>query len=213
MKLKYYLRGLGIGVIVTALLMGFALSGKKETMSDEQIRERAIEMGMVDAEDGVLADDLGQSTAEDEADGADEPPVSENNAEATEITDGAADADAAKAETADSAVGAETENASETTGSATAADAAGTEATDVTKTTDSAAGTEPTDGSTIRITIQSGDGSRSVANKLQEAGVIDDAAAFDTFLCQNGYDKRIAAGDHEIPAGATQEEIAKALTR
>ena len=42
----------------------------------------------------------------------------------------------------------------------------------------------------ITIAINSGDGSRVVANKLQQAGLIEDAAAYDAFLCQNGYDKR-----------------------
>ena len=31
MNLKYYLRGLGVGIVVTALLMGISLGGKKES--------------------------------------------------------------------------------------------------------------------------------------------------------------------------------------
>ncbi len=42
MKLKYYLRGLGIGKAITALIMGLALSkNTKESMTDEEIKERA----------------------------------------------------------------------------------------------------------------------------------------------------------------------------
>ena len=42
MKLKYYLRGLGIGIAVTALVMGLALAGNtKQSMTDEEIKERA----------------------------------------------------------------------------------------------------------------------------------------------------------------------------
>ena len=44
MKLNYYMRGLGIGIVVTALLMGIALSGGKEKMTDEEIRQRDQEM-------------------------------------------------------------------------------------------------------------------------------------------------------------------------
>lgn len=52
MKLKYYLRGLGIGIICTAIIMGIALSGnKKETMTDTEIIERARLLGMVMQED------------------------------------------------------------------------------------------------------------------------------------------------------------------
>lgn len=47
MNLKYYLRGLGIGVFVTAVIMGIA-SGK-EQMTDEEVRLRARELGMVES--------------------------------------------------------------------------------------------------------------------------------------------------------------------
>ena len=48
MKLKYYLRGLGIGIICTAIIMGIALSGnKRETLTDAEIIERARLLGMV----------------------------------------------------------------------------------------------------------------------------------------------------------------------
>ena len=54
MKLKFYLRGLGIGIAVTALVMGLALSkDTKESMTDEEIRERAEQLGMVE-EDRTL---------------------------------------------------------------------------------------------------------------------------------------------------------------
>ncbi len=54
MKLKYYLRGMGIGVILTAIIMGFALGGRKATISDAEVIERAKQLGMV--ENGVLTD-------------------------------------------------------------------------------------------------------------------------------------------------------------
>lgn len=47
MKLKYYLRGLGIGIIITTLILTVALSGGKEKLSDEEIIQRAEELGMV----------------------------------------------------------------------------------------------------------------------------------------------------------------------
>lgn len=54
MKLKYYLRGLGIGIIVTAVVMSAASGNKTETMTDEQVKARAVELGMI--EDTFLAD-------------------------------------------------------------------------------------------------------------------------------------------------------------
>lgn len=56
MKLKYYLRGMGIGIILTAIVMGFALGGRKTTMSEAEIIQRAKALGMVDGDSGVLLD-------------------------------------------------------------------------------------------------------------------------------------------------------------
>ena len=47
MGLRLYLRGLGIGIVVTALLMGYTLGGKKE-LSDAEIISRAESLGMVE---------------------------------------------------------------------------------------------------------------------------------------------------------------------
>lgn len=195
MKMKYYMRGLGIGIIVTALLMGVALSGRKESMTDEEIRQRALEMGMVEEDGGVLADDLGTEETETPEDG--NQTISENE------TVGAADP-----------VG--QEELSEPEEQETVQDdLSGTDETAAEPSAQEPSVTEPSamEEDSVTIVVYSGDGSRRVADRLKEAGVIEDAEAFDVFLCQNGYDKRIAAGEHEIPAGATGQEIAEALTR
>ena len=65
MKLKYYLRGMGIGVILTAIVMGFALGGRKKTISDAEVIERAKTLGMVEAGTGVLSQYSGQEQEDD----------------------------------------------------------------------------------------------------------------------------------------------------
>ena len=65
MKLKYYLRGIGIGVILTAIVMGFALGGRKTTMSDAEVIERAKELGMTDG--GVLSDTVNEGDEVEES--------------------------------------------------------------------------------------------------------------------------------------------------
>lgn len=62
------------------------------------------------------------------------------------------------------------------------------------------------------ITISPGDSSTTVANKLEAAGIIKDATAFDSFLCEAGYDRRITTGKKMIPAGASEVEIAGIIT-
>ena len=193
MKLKYYLRGLGIGVIVTALLMGIALSGRKETLTDDEIRQRALELGMSD-DTAVLSDTL----------------LPEGEAAANNQEDIEAEPEEAKQEVSEPEVP-EPEVAGEEPDESEEAEAEKNKPKDADEASSEAQPDETgtiTAGESITITVNSGDGSKTVANKLQEAGVIADATAFDLYLCQNGYDKRIAAGTHERKAGATEAEIA-----
>ena len=55
MNLKYYLRGLGIGIVVTAVVMGVAGNGRKEQLSDAEIKARAAQLGMVESS-GLLSE-------------------------------------------------------------------------------------------------------------------------------------------------------------
>lgn len=48
MKLKYYLRGLGIGILVTIIIVAVSGAGKN-TMTDEEIKDRARELGMIES--------------------------------------------------------------------------------------------------------------------------------------------------------------------
>ena len=55
MKLRYQMRGLGIGIMVTALLMGVA-GGEKIPLSDAEIKAMALELGMVESDSLRLSD-------------------------------------------------------------------------------------------------------------------------------------------------------------
>lgn len=197
MKLNYYLRGLGVGIVVTALLMGIALSGRKEKMTDEEIRQRALEMGMVDGNTLLadLPDNKGKEEEQKENEEGDSLPSLSDN----EIADNGNAAKDMPAENPEPENNKETENGNPENGGE------GEEETPP----------EGEEGVIVNeittITISSGDGSRTVANKLMQAGLIDDAAAYDDFLCRNGYDKRLKTGKHDIPAGASNEEIAAVL--
>lgn len=66
MKLRYYMRGLGIGILVTAILMGVSLDGKTEKLTDAEIVERAEALGMEQKyESTVLADTVSENETED----------------------------------------------------------------------------------------------------------------------------------------------------
>lgn len=60
MKLKYYMRGLGIGIVLTTLIL--TIANPKEKLTDQEIMERAKALGMQDVgevEDKSLSEVLG----------------------------------------------------------------------------------------------------------------------------------------------------------
>lgn len=188
MKLRYYMRGLGIGVLVTAILMSVTLNGKTEKLSDEEIIARAEELGMVmEYDDVVLADTVSENQTEKPAEEPEEKPETVTAEEPAEKP----------GEEQETAV-AEEDEVSEEESNITS------EETQI---------EEIETDQTVEITVQGGDGSQTVARKLAQAGLIDDAQAYDKYLCSNGYDKRICTGTHTIPIGAGEEEIAKIITK
>ncbi|MDE7222621.1 MAG: hypothetical protein K2O34_02430, partial [Acetatifactor sp.] len=68
-------------------------------------------------------------------------------------------------------------------------------------------------GDTVTLVISRGESSVTVSKNLQELGLVEDYKVFDRYLCDNGYDKSISVGTHEIPVGATQEEIANIISK
>lgn len=244
MERKYYLRGLGLGIAMTAIIMGVALSGNK-TMTDEEIIARAKELGMV--ENTVLSDSDDENTDETDADSQDteqqgmtepeqnlpvetEQDLSEQAGPDLSEQAGSDLSEQAGQDSSESAgedVPAEADNESasnkDTEGSDKAETTASEEAdrNDTTATNVKPANAEEpketaneiiTSAAVKTITVKSGDGSYTVAKKLADVGVVTSAETFDTFLCQNGYDKRLRTGTFSIPADASDEQIARIVT-
>ena len=97
MKLKYYLRGLGIGILVTAVIMGVTQGSRKETLSDREIRERAAALGMVEPGNSLADLEAAETPAATEIPEAIETPVATEIPEAIE-TPAATEAPAATPE-------------------------------------------------------------------------------------------------------------------
>lgn len=213
MKLNYYMRGLGIGIVVTALLMGIASSGKKEQMTDEEIRQRAMEMGMVDG--NIVLADMPENH-EDEEEQKEEGNEKEEVLTSLSGNGSADNKDSAK-DTQTGRQGQENDKEAENLKTENGDDSEG-EPEEGGEGPEETLGDNPREnGETVNeiivISINSGDGSRVVANKLLQAGLIEDAADFDEYLCRNGYDKRLKTGRHDISANAAYEEIAAAITQ
>ena len=210
MKLKYYLRGLGIGILVTTVILSLAGVGRKN-MTDEEVVKRAKELGMVES---TLLSELPDQTKAEEV-----RPTEPENSPAPEETTTTSETPAAPEETTTTP---ETPAAPEetTTTPETPAAPEETTTTQETPTAPEETPVSPEDGNpdtptgeTVTLVIGRGESSTTVSKNLKKAGIVEDAAAFDRFLCNNGYDKKIITGTYEIPYGASEEEIAKIITR
>lgn len=204
MKLKYYLRGLGIGMIVTALILGISFSNRQDQtsqiMTDDQIRERAAELGMVDSSELTLA--ALQNSEKQPTEGTPEETTQtqeQNNIEAEPETTVPAETQAT--------VEPETTQEPEATTEPEPEKTAGPETTAEPEVTEAPQRTQ-----TASITIQRGDDSGSASRRLYEAGLVENAKAFDNYLCNNGYSRSINPGTYEIAPGTSAEEIAKIIT-
>lgn len=219
MNLKYYLRGLGIGIIVTALIMGISMGGQKEPLSDEEIKMRASELGMVE-ESMTLEDNLPAKEKMPEEQSSEPQEVhqkadTEEQAEKAEGTETGEQAEKIKETEAGNKAEEEAEaKEKEEQEKALQLEADLREAKDdakAEKTPAPSLQTPAKKGETCTIEVKKGDGSYSVCKRLEDAGLITSASSFDTFLCDNGYDKRIRAGSFEVPADADPEQIARIL--
>lgn len=236
MNLKVYLRGLGIGIIVTAIIMLVIAGQNKTSLSDSEIRERALALGMVD--DSATLTQLELKNDKDAAKEADKPKVTETSetAEASKEINGS--------EVNEEAGTTKEENEPEVTAEVTVEETVeetGEAAEEVTETVeaettkevanevseevqgeiaeevaeevaaDDQKVTNSDNGEKIAFTVKSGEGSYTVAQHLSEIGLVSNATDFDNYLCRTGLDRRINAGSFSIPASATEEEIANIL--
>lgn len=216
MKLKFYLRGIGLGIIV-AVALCISAGMKNDQISDEEIIKRAEALGMVPS-----SETLNESVDEAIRDGLETEEMTENDA--------SGDAAAVKVnenipatepdETEVNPDEADNSNFDETPPAAGSDGAATPKVTPtLTKEVTPAPTKEPdkdtndteNDTEYITVVVERGSGSDTVARKIEAAGLVANASEFDRYLCNNGYDKRISAGNHKIPINAREEEIAKIL--
>lgn len=206
MKLKYYLRGLGIGIVVTALLMGYS--------NKNRAAEPKAEVATEETAGDLLADRNGEATTEEviEQSTVENVTVETDSAETSEEeTSQQETASELESSTREAETITETESVTETETESVQAE----ETTDKKEQTQSS--TEADAGNalpqtTIEINIVRGDDSGTVARKLQNAGMVESATEYDAYLMQHGYDKKIRVGKVEIPVDATWQEIAEYIS-
>ena len=197
MRLKYYLRGLGLGIIFAVIIMMIGFHDNKQSMSDTEIIEKAKTLGMVEAKNisGTVAD--------------------EYNSEKTDSSAANSDASSQKAETEQDSQMQDSQTAQEDTQQEDIQPAADAKQEDTQPAADAKQETvEPQDAvTTYTISVTSQDTCRTIAEKLKALNLVDDAEQFRIYMGQKGADHFIADGEHVIPQGASYDDIITILTQ
>ena len=187
MKLKYYLRGLGIGIVFTTLILMISFSNYEKPISDAEIIKRAEALGMVMKEDVGTIFDKNKNTESIESEET-ETMIDTEEAADTEVVE--TQMQTTEETESETEIQTETEQPHETE-----------------KTSEDVGVT----GETYRLVIKSGDVPRLICKELEENGVITSASALRQYLSDVGYARSIVIGEYEIPYGATKEEVYRIL--
>lgn len=187
MKKKYFLRGLGTGIVFTAVILMIATAGKnKNTMTDKEVIKKAYELGMVEKEqvEATVVPTTGASIK-----------VTKKPKQAsTQIPVTKAPQQTPKAEATTKPTIEPTKEPKET---------------QTPKNPDK----KNKDKKSITVSITAGMWSEQLAAYLHKLELVKNAEEFDDFLCNNGYASNIKVGIYEIPKNATYAEIANIITK
>lgn len=186
MKLKYYLRGLGIGILITTIIFIIGIHVNQDQMfSDEEVIRRAKALGMVmDETDGKTINELDKDKKQKDTQKEDSKESKNDNKDNQEQA-----------------------KDDQTKNDQTKADAE----SEKTQDSDAAAAQKQT-VEQVEVSILPGEYSDTISQKLLDAGLIDDKAAFSKYINDTNVDNLIQPGTFTVPKGASYEEVAKILT-
>ncbi|MDE6024506.1 MAG: hypothetical protein K2G45_03540 [Lachnospiraceae bacterium] len=201
MKLKYFIRGLGTGIIFSAIILLVSyMTGGAYKISDEEIIKRAEKLGMVQDEKDIIASPASPDKDKNNTSSDSEVVSNKTTTEASTTEDPTTEASTTEDPTTEERKTEEPTTERQTTENPT---------------TESGTTENPGEGDYVKatITVQAGMGSYEVASLLQNAGIIKDANDFDLYLNRNGYSTKIRIKSQEFNSKMSYEEIAKLLVK
>lgn len=214
MKLKYYMRGLGIGIFLTTLIL--TIGNPKEKLSDEEIKQRASELGMVmdqeeDKLDEVLASISPSTTPTGEPAATLSPSVTPM---ITPLPSATPELSATPIPTLEPTI---TPKPTATVAPTATIAPTPTVAPTPTEKPVPSADNENTVGdqssdNTVTFSVKRGMSSGQVAIVLEEKGLIDNAEDFNKYIVKAGKASIIRVGTYELPKNASYEEIVDKIT-
>lgn len=178
MNFKYYLRGLGTGIVVTLIIVTISnsLRGSK-TASENAAQPSSVQP--TSAIEAIL-----------------------NNQRTTQAYGDAASADAASADAT---------SADATSADVTSADVISADTSSAETVSDNVQQGQQERNITVSFeTIQS---SEAAAQLLEKAGIVDNWRNFNSYLVNNGYDRKVSGGTFSFSGNESYKEIAGIITK
>ena len=161
------MRGIGIGVLVTTIILVVAFAFSGNGISDEEVIARAKKLGMVESGNSTLGTTMKNATS-------------------------------------NSTTNATIEGGNQTIPGATNPMP---ESTSNSNNTNQATATDDY----VVFTIEGGESSRVVIERLAEQGLVSDAYAFNKYVNDRGIDNNLQNGTFKIKKGISEEELANLL--
>lgn len=204
MDKKSFLRGFGVGVLFSAIILGVSFTIRT---SDSYVKSQAKKLGMVYAtpdSDRVLSSKE-EVTATPEG-------SPKNKSSATPKASNAPKSTETPRETAASTSAATSQPASSPKSSPKASKSSETSQKEIDMKKEKEKMEKSIREEEKKLTINAGEWSSDVSKKLEELGVIKSATDFDKYLEENGYSAGISAGTYKVSKGDTYSELAKKIT-
>ena len=199
LKLRYFIRGLGIGIVFTAIVMSLSLQAsrsriiRENALTKEEIMEKAMGYGMVmNASDDTTSVEQNDSSKEEQSQEKNQDAKEEHEAKDEQDVE-----DDQLKESNDDDQQNEKDNKEKVESDM-----------DSTKDKDLIISIDYTP-----IKITSGMTATSVGKLLNEKGVIEDTDEFRVYMSEQGYSSKILVGEYLIPLDATYKKIADIITR
>lgn len=219
MNLKYYLRGLGLGIVMTAVIMGITAPDKERNLTDEEIVEKAKDLGMI--EDSELAEYLEEAKAETEERVRNEIAAANAAMEMERLAKEENAGEGGETAVQEPEPGAQPEPEGEEEQEVTQEgimESRQSTAKEQDALPDNRDGEEETEKEEevpepVSFIVKKGETPYSIGQRLEEEGLLPEDANFDRFLVDNGYDTKVVAAEYEIPEGADMEMIALIITK
>ena len=237
MKKRFFMRGFGVGLIITVALYSAIIIPRKYKLSDDEIIARAKKLGLTEEADVKLPDmspapdetGEGENTENTQTEDAEvskppkpsEPEKPDTPSEAPTPSDVPTPSKAPTPTSAPTPTKAPTPTSAPTPTKAPTPTSAPTPTKAPTPTSAPTPDEDPiptaaagADGENkkVTVTVSKGMGSAEFARAAQKAGLVENAEEFDKYLMKNGYASKIMIGSYEIFVGATYKEIAEIIT-